>query len=564
MIGRGPGGAGDGSERSDWVTAAGVLAGAVVLRAVLVFCYPFDADEPQHMHVVWSWTQGLLQYRDVFDNHMPLFQVLCAPIVRVVGERPEALFVMRFAMFPLYLVSVWCVYRIGRALFAPRAARWGAVIAAMVPGFYLCSLEFRTDDLWGVLWFAALACLVGGPLTPARSFVVGLLLGGAVGVSLKTFLMLLSVTLAALGTALVVPGLARRQRWSDVARAAAAAGVGFVLLPTAITASFTAVGALGPFLYGTVYHNMLSNMGLVTRYPHRWVAFPPVLLLLAAVGRGVARATIDPVLAARRVFVLMSATVYIAALFTFWPLLTPEDYIPFYPLLMLLLTPLVLWVGDRVPSPPILAPALVVAVELALVLALSGVSPRATRPATALVADVLRLTERDQPVLDSRGESVFRQRPVYWVFEAVTRRRFGRGLLTDDLPERLVATRTCVVAGTDWQFPGRLRQFVETRFLQVRRYSPTSDLKVCGTLLRAKGSDEGVPFEIAIPSRYAVTTEWGQAAGLLDGTRYDGPRVLDVGRHSYAAAPSESRAAVVWAQAAERGFSPFEPAVTAR
>lgn len=557
---------GDGREGKDCAIATALLAGAVLLRAVLVFCYPIDSDEWQHLHVVWAWTQGLLQYRDVFDNHMPLFQLLCVPIVRAVGERPEALYVMRFAMFPLYLVSVRCLYRIGRALFTPRAARWGTVTAALAPSTYLCSLEFRTDDLWGFFWFAALACLVGGPLTATRSFVAGLLLGGAVGVSLKTSIMLVSVTLAALGTALVVPGFTRRHRWPELARAAAAAGVGLVLVPVTITAAFTAVGALGPFLYGTVYHNLLLKMGLGSQYPHRWVAFPPAVLALAMVGRGVARATRDPGLAARRVFVLLSAAVYIVALLVFWPLLTREDYIPFYPLLLLLLTPLVVWIGDRVAAPPLLAPALVVAVEVVLVLVLGRVSPHATRPATALVADVLRLTDRDQLVLDPKGESLFRQRAVYWAFEGVTKKRFGRGLLTDDLTEHLVATRTCVAAGDDLQFPWRLRRFVETRFLRVRSYTHLSDLKVCGTLLGPAGGDGalGVPFEIAIPERYAVVTAWEHAAGVLDGTPYDGPRVLAVGRHWYAAAPGESRAAVVWAQAVERGFSPFEPALTAR
>jgi hypothetical protein len=43
----------------------------------------------------------------------------------------------------------------------------------------------------------------------------------------------------------------------------------------------------------------------------------------------------------------------------------------------------------------------------------------------------------------------------------------------------------------------------------------------------------------------------------LDGTPYDGARFLDAGRHGYAPAPGDARIAVIWAQAAERGFSPF-------
>ena len=53
--------------------AMALLVGAVLLRLASIFHYRFDNDEPQHLHVVWAWTQGLVQYRDVFDNHMPLF-----------------------------------------------------------------------------------------------------------------------------------------------------------------------------------------------------------------------------------------------------------------------------------------------------------------------------------------------------------------------------------------------------------------------------------------------------------------------------------------------------------
>jgi len=50
------------------------------MRVWLIFRYRFDSDEPQHMHVAWGWAHGFIQYRDVFDNHMPLFHLLTAPL----------------------------------------------------------------------------------------------------------------------------------------------------------------------------------------------------------------------------------------------------------------------------------------------------------------------------------------------------------------------------------------------------------------------------------------------------------------------------------------------------
>src|SRR6185369_11494597 len=81
--------AGDRPSRLE-ATAIGVaLSAAAVLRVVYAVHYRVDSDEPQHLHVAWGWSQGLMQYRDVFDNHAPLFHILFSPLVRAVGERPE-------------------------------------------------------------------------------------------------------------------------------------------------------------------------------------------------------------------------------------------------------------------------------------------------------------------------------------------------------------------------------------------------------------------------------------------------------------------------------------------
>ena len=82
-------------------TAALILLGAAtLLRLPYIFHYRINSDEPQHLHVVWGWTRGLLQYRDVSDNHSPLFHLLMAPLLALIGERPDAVVLMRFAIDP--------------------------------------------------------------------------------------------------------------------------------------------------------------------------------------------------------------------------------------------------------------------------------------------------------------------------------------------------------------------------------------------------------------------------------------------------------------------------------
>src|SRR5262249_21282319 len=81
-----------GRTRFELGCALALLAGAALLRLAAIFHYRFDNDEPQHLHVVWGWTQGLVQYRDVFDNHMPLFHLLSVPLLWLVGVHPMTLF----------------------------------------------------------------------------------------------------------------------------------------------------------------------------------------------------------------------------------------------------------------------------------------------------------------------------------------------------------------------------------------------------------------------------------------------------------------------------------------
>ena len=77
---------------SEFVAAASLLGLLVVLNVFNVLHQRFDSDEPQHLHVIWGWTRGLIQYRDLLDNHMPLFHIMFAPILGVIGERASTFF----------------------------------------------------------------------------------------------------------------------------------------------------------------------------------------------------------------------------------------------------------------------------------------------------------------------------------------------------------------------------------------------------------------------------------------------------------------------------------------
>jgi hypothetical protein len=72
----------------------------IALKIAFASSLRIDSDETQHLHVAWGWANGLLPYRDLFDNHSPLFQFLYSPLVRLLGERADIVVPKRLAVNP--------------------------------------------------------------------------------------------------------------------------------------------------------------------------------------------------------------------------------------------------------------------------------------------------------------------------------------------------------------------------------------------------------------------------------------------------------------------------------
>ena len=546
--------------RRERLAAALLFAALFALRVVYAFHLEFDSDEAQHLHVVWAWTQGLLPYRDVFDNHAPLFHLACSPVLRWIGERADILVLMRLVLLPVFALALAAVAWLGRALFSARVGLWGAVLAGLWPEHFLTSLEFRPDGLWSALWFVGLAVLVSGRLRPTRCAASGLVMGAALAVSLKTGLLLAALALAAA----IVLALDARRAAVDARRAAACAGAfatGLLAIPMAVALGFTAVGALESLLHDTVLHNLLPGAGLGPRA----LIVPAALVPLGFLARTVVERSSDRAVGARRALVLLSSACFVVGLESFWPLLTPQDFLPFEPIAALFVAAALF--GTRpaaagVPRGGIARRALaglIVTAEITTLVAGHPPARDATGPQIRLLGDVLRLTRPGETVMDLKGEMVYRPRAFHGVLESVTRERLRRGLLADRIPERLIETRTAVVANGSRFFPPRARAFMDTNYVSV------GSLRVLGRMLEpagpgmpaGPGGPDACVFTLAVPGRYAVVTGGGPAAGLLDRERYAGPRQLAAGPHLYLPAPGEGRVAAVWARAVESGYSPL-------
>jgi hypothetical protein len=551
--------------RERWVAISLLLMGLIV-RALYTWHYRIDSDEPQHLHVVWAWTRGLLPYRDVFDNHAPLFQALCAPLFALFGVRADILLPMRAVELPLFAGTIYFVWKIAGALYPPRIALWTTVLAALCPpirfsddfrfdGYYLSSIEFRPDQLWALLWLAVLVVLVTRRITTGRAFLAGLLLGVAFSVSMKTTLLL--VTLAVSGLcALIVRRIAGGldPEW---ARFLGCLGTGIAaipLVPGLVILYFASHGTTRPLYECVITHNILPDS------THHGLSNAAIKCCLAGLGAAAAGGYVIsrlmlPIATRTRIgFLYFAGLLYLTILKAFWPVITEEDYLPFYPAMMLTLAPAVLWAVTFVVRNAKLAGPLLVGAEFIAILVSASPFQDQTTDKIGLVADTLKLTTPDDFVMDAKGETIYRRRPSNYVFESRTFHRMKMGLLKDTVAEQLIATRTPVTTTSALRMPHNARDFIKANYVPI-----AWRLRVLGKTIREASAPTNQPsyFLIAVSQRYTLITPSGAPVGTLDGTPFTGPRELSTGKHVFLTEGNPGPVVLIWASAVERGYSPF-------
>jgi len=323
----------------------GAVATGLLFRFALIFRYRFDSDEPQHMHVAWGWAHGLVQYRDVFDNHMPLFHLLSAPLFLASGDDPRLLFAARMLMVPLFAVSLILVWAIARRLFDETAAWWATALVAFFPPYFLGSLEYRTDDLWVVCWLAAVVVAISDLSPLPRSAFTCFFLGLAFAVSMKSVLFAIALGGSALITLLLTRRDGERLPPAQVMRNAAAAAGCALAPPVLVAGGFAAAGVWRPFVYGVFEHNIFP-------FEHRWRVLWLVLLYpgARAIALAIARSGGDAPLVRKRLFVFLTVAIYTVVLAAFWPMTNAETFLPVYPLVVLLVAPLTIRSRAAIPA----------------------------------------------------------------------------------------------------------------------------------------------------------------------------------------------------------------------
>ncbi len=526
--------------RSERFIATGIALAALAMRAVAFFHYRFDSDEPQHLHVAWGWATGLLQYRDIFDNHAPLFHMAAAPLLRLLGERPDILLYMRAPMVVLWVLLNFAAFTIALRLYDVRIATWSILVLNVFPPFFLKSLEFRTDNLWNACWMVGVLMLVDASPDPEKRvsryvhlFLGGVMFGCALSVSLKTSLLLFSLVAAS-----VLTWAARLRhhekapiRPFDIALIVA----GVPILPVVILTFFISRGAWPRVVYCVFRFNeliALTRPALAIWVP-RLLSVPALIILVRVAWRYRRNTTTT------RFFLAATTAIFGVLLYCFWILISPRDFLPFMPFLALFF---VAALAKRRHFGPIVA--IIALVSLISIGYYTAWLQNKTREFITMEHQVLTLTEPGEFLMDYKGETIYRRRPYYYILELITRKAIAQGLLPDTVPEDLVRTQCHVAQADGEQWPDRARSFMHEHYINVGR------LRVSGQVVH-----DG-RFTIGVPGDYVLVTPHGEASGSLDGTPYAGARHLDVGTH-VVGAPAGEHIACMWAPAYARGFSPF-------
>lgn len=523
-----------------WITLLFLL----VIRLAWLNAYTLNSDEAQHAHVAWAWTQGLLPYRDVFDNHGPLFGWLHAPLLKWLNNRPDVLTWLRLAMQFWYVLALGSVGWMAQRLFGWRMAVVVVLVAGLFPRFFIVSGQFRTDDMWMAMWLLGLAFVAGARPSVLRFFLAGLAFGCALSVSQKTLVLLV--------TTLISAGVVRLLRPSHAPRAGVrswvAALVGLLIVPGIFALWLAAHGVLQDAWYGLAQYNVGGANKRHAAQQGLWFLILAAVLTVVCIreARQRSESSFD-----WTVFFALQGGLYLLLIWFIWPLITRQDFLPVVPTLTMAAAGWVStwrWLGVR----PRLRGALVmvlVVTELATVIAQAAPWQDDLAAQRAELSTVLRYTNESDTVMDSKGDSIFRMRPYYPVLESLAMRRLRRGQMVDTIVDDLVSHKTMLVVLR--RLPPSSARFVMLNYVQAG-----GDVWVAGHMLADQQASQ--TLEIHVPGDYVVTDGHQRLRGSLDGGPVADHWLLERGTH-HLVLSGGTPVALVWSQAFDRGWRPLPP-----
>ncbi len=440
-----------------------VIALLLIVRVIAVFHHPFDSDEGQHLHMIYGWISGEWPYRDRFDNHTPLLYLLFLPLAALAGETPQIVLLARLAIFPVSAAMLGLIYLIARRLADRETARWTVAITLSLADWSMKSIEFRPDVLWAALWFLALWILVRRADRPsAIAFLLaGLALGAALCASIKTTFLAPALLAGWAGVWLASADFRAVYPRKKIVGFLLAAAVGFAIVPALVFGGF--------LLAGTSLERLKFCLFEANRAPFE-AGRVALCLVLAPVAAAIAWTLVrrGNLASAIRGAIFLSVAADATALIGFSPELRKQTFLPVYPLLIFFACFIGFGVFRRWrPALVPIAGLLAVAGALTHLLIESPPWRDGLRAHRDLLGDALALTRPGDSLLDLKGETIFRRRPVFLVYQHATVRAIDEGRLAEPDPAQLSAKGTAAVIGGNPGFTPVMKAWLKDRYLRA-------------------------------------------------------------------------------------------------
>lgn len=109
-----------------------------------VFVGEFNRDELEAVHTAWKMLHGELIFKDFFQHHHQLYYYLLMPLLSFFGEKVSTLYVMRIAMFGVFLLMLGAVFTIAQRYFN-RSSAFVTVFFLMGLPMIPCGYQIRPD-----------------------------------------------------------------------------------------------------------------------------------------------------------------------------------------------------------------------------------------------------------------------------------------------------------------------------------------------------------------------------------------------------------------------------------
>ncbi len=524
--------------------ALGLIGALLLLRTLYLFTHGVDSDEPQNLHVVYQWAHGFLPYRDTFDNHTPLFHAMFLPFIALVGENANIIVLVRLALVPLSFGILGLIYFLFRRLFDRTVALWSLAITLALADWSLKSIEFRPDVLWAFLWFAALLVLVRPDRTvrPRSFFFAGILLGASAAASVKTVFLLPALAVGWAATWTFSASFRQAHPWPTIWRSLVTAVLGFAIVPAVVAAFFAAHGAL-PDMLRCIY-SINKDPFLTER---SWIFFValPIMLGLAA---WISRRNHANSRSGYQSAIFLTASTYTLLIIGFAPFeaLAKQTFLPAYPLLLGAACQLVLtirpWRDWQINA---LGGTACGGLTIAMLI---GSPPFAdgTAAQRQLLAAVSAHTKPSDTVMDLKGETLFRRRPVYLAYVGNTSRAMEAGDLVAPDPDKLRAKATAYAVENTSSFPEAMQNFIRENYLSTTG----NQLRAAGKILKPsfEAGDWIERTTVEIPGRYVIIEPDGSTTERM--IESAGPQQFDF--------PDRQQRFLFWEPAWQSGLLPVK------